>query len=52
MTETRMKVRTQQRPTTRTLVKWAWRNNIISGNAESTHWMRYEDLAADKSRFS
>ena len=25
MTETRMTVRTQQRPTTRTLVKWAWR---------------------------
>ena len=25
MTETRITVRTQQRPTTRTLVKWAWR---------------------------
>ena len=32
MTETRMTVRTQQRLTTRTLVKWAWRKNKISSN--------------------
>ena len=31
MMETRMTVRTQQRPTTRTLVKWAWIKKIETG---------------------
>ena len=30
MTETRMTVRTQQRPTTSTLVKWAWSKTLVS----------------------
>ena len=47
MTETRITVRTQQRPTTRTLVKWAWRKtgnkeqcNIIRNPAERPTYVR------------